>query len=74
MLPNGSIGATGWEGMPVGKPEDWATLDAVVSLCAYCNQNIMKLHISFMILYYKMHDGWPWNSRCFLGFQDGFCE
>ncbi|KAJ7132425.1 hypothetical protein C8R44DRAFT_664842 [Mycena epipterygia] len=34
MSPNGGIGAAGWDGMPVGKPEDWATLDAVLSLRA----------------------------------------
>ncbi|KAJ7847845.1 hypothetical protein B0H14DRAFT_3138413 [Mycena olivaceomarginata] len=34
MSPNGGIGAAGWVGMPVGKPKDWATLDAVLSLRA----------------------------------------
>ncbi|KAJ7602256.1 hypothetical protein B0H17DRAFT_1222832 [Mycena rosella] len=34
MSPNGGIGAAGWDGMPVGEPEDWATLDAVLSLRA----------------------------------------
>ncbi|KAJ7824993.1 hypothetical protein B0H14DRAFT_2596899 [Mycena olivaceomarginata] len=34
MSPNGGIDAAGWVGMPVGKPKDWATLDAVLSLRA----------------------------------------
>ncbi|KAF7345611.1 hypothetical protein MVEN_01580100 [Mycena venus] len=34
MSPGGGMGAAGWEGMPVGDPNDWAALDAVLSLRA----------------------------------------
>jgi hypothetical protein len=34
MSPAGGKGATGWKEMPKGSPNDWATLDAVLSLRA----------------------------------------